>query len=165
MPEPFATGPKPAVIATLSRRAWLMGGASVVVLTALWWMQDDDVRADTFEIVKSDDEWRRILKGPAYKVLRQHGTERPYSSPLNLEKRKGVFQCAGCELPLFASDTKYESGTGWPSFYRPLAERGPHQDRPFAADDAHRGALPALRRPSRPCVRGRPASRPACATA
>ena len=76
--------------------------------------------AGPFEIVKSDDEWRRLLKPAAYKVLRQHGTERPYTSPLNAEKRKGTFACAGCELPLFASDTKFESGTGWPSFYQPL---------------------------------------------
>ena len=53
-------------------------------------------------------------------MLRKHGTERPDTSPLNAEKRKGTFACAGCDLPLFSSDTKYESGTGWPSFYRPL---------------------------------------------
>jgi len=53
-------------------------------------------------------------------VLRKHGTERPGTSPLNAEKRKGTFACAGCDLPLFASDTKYESGTGWPSFWQPL---------------------------------------------
>jgi peptide-methionine (R)-S-oxide reductase len=121
MPEPLATGPKSTALETLTRRAWLVGGGAVAVLAGLWWMQDEGVSAATFEVVKSDDEWRRILKAPAYKVLRQHGTERPYSSPLNLEKRKGTFHCAGCELPLFASDTKYESGTGWPSFYRPLA--------------------------------------------
>jgi peptide-methionine (R)-S-oxide reductase len=114
--------PLAAPIETLSRRAWLIGGGSVAVLAALWWMQDDDARAETFEVVKSDDEWRRILKGPAYQVLRQHGTERPFSSPLDKEKRKGTFHCAGCNLPLFSSDTKYDSGTGWPSFYRPLPD-------------------------------------------
>jgi peptide-methionine (R)-S-oxide reductase len=119
MTEPFA-GPKSTSIETMTRRAWLTGGASVIVLASLWWMQDDSVSAATFEIVKSDDEWRRILKGQAYTVMRHHGTERPYSSPLNAEKRTGTYHCAGCGLPLFASDTKYESGTGWPSFYRPL---------------------------------------------
>ena len=89
---------------------------------ATWWMQDDEVRADTFEVVKSDDDWRRVLSGPAYKVLRQHGTEPPFSSALNKEKRKGTFACAGCDLPLFASDTKFESGTGWPSFWQPLPD-------------------------------------------
>jgi peptide-methionine (R)-S-oxide reductase len=121
MAEPFAAGPKSTAIETLTRRAWLIGGCSLAVLAGLWWMQDDSADAATFEIVKSDEEWRRILKPAAYTVLRQHGTERPYSSPLNLEKRAGTFHCAGCDLPLFASETKYESGTGWPSFYRPLA--------------------------------------------
>jgi peptide-methionine (R)-S-oxide reductase len=68
----------------------------------------------------SDAEWRKRLAPEAYNVLRKHGTERPGSSPLNHEKRKGAFACAGCDLPLFASDTKFESGTGWPSFYQPL---------------------------------------------
>ena len=119
MPDPHATL-KSTAIETMSRRAWLVGGASVAVLAALWWMQDDGADAATFEIVKSDEEWRRILSGPAYQVLRQHGTERPHSSPLDREKRKGTFHCAGCDLPLFSSETKYDSGTGWPSFYRPL---------------------------------------------
>jgi peptide-methionine (R)-S-oxide reductase len=90
------------------------------VLAALWWMRGGRADAASFEIVKSDDEWRRLLKPAAYKVLRQEGTERPYSSPLNAEKRSGTFVCAGCDLPLFSSTTKFESGTGWPSFYRPL---------------------------------------------
>jgi len=65
----------------------------------------------------SDDEWARRLNPEAYAVLRHEATERPGSSPLNHEKRRGTFVCAGCDLPLFKSDTKYESGTGWPSFY------------------------------------------------
>lgn len=120
MSEPFA-GPKSAAIEGMSRRAFTVGGASIAALAAVWWLRDDPVRAGLFEIEKADDEWRRILKPAAYRVLRQHGTERPHSSPLNHEKRTGTFVCAGCDLPLFASDTKYDSGTGWPSFYRPLA--------------------------------------------
>ena len=69
----------------------------------------------------SDAEWKQRLAPAAYRVLRQEGTESPGSSPLNAEKRRGAFHCAGCELPLFASDAKYESGTGWPSFHTPLA--------------------------------------------
>jgi peptide-methionine (R)-S-oxide reductase len=65
----------------------------------------------------SDDEWKKRLSPQAYAVLRHESTEAPGSSPLNGEKRKGHFACAGCDLPLFTSDTKYESGTGWPSFY------------------------------------------------
>jgi len=120
MSEPYATGPKSTLIETMSRRAWLVGGASVAMLGGLWWMQDETVNAATFEISRSDDEWRSILKPAQYKVLRQHGTERPFTSPLNHEKRKGTFACAGCERTLFSSETKFESGTGWPSFYRPL---------------------------------------------
>ena len=71
-----------------------------------------------FPVEKSEDEWRKDLTPEQYKVLRQHGTERAGTSPLNQEKRKGVYFCAGCGTPLFDSDTKYESGSGWPSFYR-----------------------------------------------
>jgi peptide-methionine (R)-S-oxide reductase len=72
------------------------------------------------KIEKSDSEWRNSLSPEAYRVLREHGTERAGTSPLNQEKRKGVFTCAGCGNELFASDTKFESGTGWPSFFAPL---------------------------------------------
>lgn len=65
----------------------------------------------------SKDEWKQRLKGLAYTVLREEDTERPGSSPLNAEKRQGVFACAGCDLPLFTSAMKFESGTGWPSFF------------------------------------------------
>jgi peptide-methionine (R)-S-oxide reductase len=68
----------------------------------------------------SDAEWRAKLAPQAYQVLRKHGTERAGTSPLNAEKRAGVFLCAGCGRKLFASDTKYESGSGWPSFFQPL---------------------------------------------
>jgi peptide-methionine (R)-S-oxide reductase len=121
MNEPYNTGPKSTAIETMTRRAWLIGGSSVAVLAALWWMRGGDADAASFEIVKSDDEWRRLLKPAAYNVLRHEGTERPYSSPLNDEKRPGTFACAGCDLPAFSSETKFESGTGWPSFYQPLA--------------------------------------------
>jgi peptide-methionine (R)-S-oxide reductase len=77
--------------------------------------------ASSFELQKSDSEWRTVLSKAQYDVLRLHRTEIPGSSPLNGEKRKGTFACAGCDLALFSSDTKYDSHTGWPSFYRPLA--------------------------------------------
>ena len=80
----------------------------------------------------TDAEWRNRLTPEAYDVLRKHGTERAGTSPLNHEKRKGTFACAGCDLPLFASDTKFESGTGWPSFYQPLPDAiGTTTDRSF----------------------------------
>jgi methionine-R-sulfoxide reductase len=77
-------------------------------------------RGERFAVEKSEDEWRRVLTPAAYYVLREHGTERAGSSPLNLEKRKGTFTCAACGQPLFDAATKYESGTGWPSFWTPL---------------------------------------------
>lgn len=70
----------------------------------------------------SESEWKRRLSPAAYAVLRQEGTERPFSSPLAKEKRTGTYLCAGCRLPLFSSSTKYESGTGWPSFWKPLPQ-------------------------------------------
>lgn len=73
------------------------------------------------KIEKTDSEWRDSLSPEAYRVLREHGTERAGTSPLNREKRKGVFTCAGCGKELFASDTKFESGTGWPSFWAPIS--------------------------------------------
>jgi peptide-methionine (R)-S-oxide reductase len=73
------------------------------------------------KIEKSDAEWRQSLSPEAYRVLREHGTERAGTSPLNQEKRKGMFTCAGCGKELFASDTKFESGTGWPSFWAPVS--------------------------------------------
>ena len=69
------------------------------------------------KITKTPDEWRKILTPAQFSVLREEGTERPFTSPLNNEKRKGTFVCAGCDLPLFDSKTKFESGTGWPSFF------------------------------------------------
>jgi peptide-methionine (R)-S-oxide reductase len=75
---------------------------------------------ETFPVAKSDQEWRAILSPEAFRVLRQHGTERPGTSPLNAEKRPGIFTCAGCGTPLFEAGTKFESGTGWPSFFKPI---------------------------------------------
>ena len=74
----------------------------------------------TFDLQKSEQEWRDALTGPQYRVLREHGTEPPGTSPLNHEKRAGTFHCAGCGQELFSSGTKFESGTGWPSFFAPL---------------------------------------------
>ncbi|MBY0336595.1 MAG: peptide-methionine (R)-S-oxide reductase MsrB [Acetobacteraceae bacterium] len=85
-----------------------------------------------FPIRRSEEEWRRDLSPMAYKVLREHGTERAGTSPLNAEKRAGQFVCAGCGTPVFASDAKFESGTGWPSFTSPVEGNvGTNEDRSF----------------------------------
>lgn len=85
-----------------------------------------------FPVQRSEAEWRAALSPEAFRVLRQHGTERPGTSPLNAEKRPGVFACAGCGNPLFDAATKYESGTGWPSFFAPIEGAvGTRTDRSF----------------------------------
>ena len=74
---------------------------------------------ESFPVKKTNQEWQQSLTPEQYKVLREHGTERAFTSPLNQEKRPGTFACAGCGQELFTSDTKYDSGTGWPSFFKP----------------------------------------------
>ena len=77
---------------------------------------------EVFEIMKTEAEWREQLGEARFAILRKEDTERPGSSPLNNEKRKGIFHCAGCDLPVYSSEAKYESGTGWPSFYESLPD-------------------------------------------
>ena len=127
----------------MNRRSWLQGIAAALTMGAgvasTWadkrapadpvdikalqrdWKKllakDANIAADTAPVKKSDEEWRKTLDPAAYAVLRQEGTERPFSSHLNGEHRPGVFVCAGCALPLFTSAMKFESGTGWPSYF------------------------------------------------
>jgi peptide-methionine (R)-S-oxide reductase len=85
-----------------------------------------------FEVTHTEDEWKKLLTPNQFQVLRKEATERPFSSPLNDEHRKGLFRCAGCDLDLFASATKFDSGTGWPSFWQPLENAvGTTSDRTF----------------------------------
>jgi peptide-methionine (R)-S-oxide reductase len=107
-------------MAMLNRRTLLGGVGAVALAFGLRWLTQASGETGPFEIEKSDSEWRRLLSRPQYEVLRLHHTEIPGSSPLNNEKRKGLFACAGCDQPLFSSETKYDSHTGWPSFWRPL---------------------------------------------
>jgi len=105
----------------VDRRLMLAGAGALALIAGMRWLRATDVAAaNSLELQKSDSEWRTVLSKAQYDVLRLHRTEIPGSSPLNGEKRKGMFACAGCDLTLFSSDTKYDSHTGWPSFYRPL---------------------------------------------
>ncbi|MEB3331072.1 MAG: peptide-methionine (R)-S-oxide reductase MsrB [Synechococcaceae cyanobacterium] len=107
-----------------SRRLMLSRlGAPLVALASLWPAGRAAAAAPTATDPAwslSEAQWRSRLSPQAFRVLRQEGTERPFSSPLAGEKRNGTYQCAGCRLPLFSSRSKYESGTGWPSFWQPL---------------------------------------------
>jgi peptide-methionine (R)-S-oxide reductase len=133
----------------ISRRLFIFGGAVVVSGAAFWGLRHSTVAAarplkagegpkvvtvmrfspdgeavgETTgpRLVHSDDEWRKRLGPDAYRVMRLEDTERPFSGALLHEERRGVFRCAGCELDLFSSQAKFDSGTGWPSFWRPIA--------------------------------------------
>jgi peptide-methionine (R)-S-oxide reductase len=102
----------------LTRRNWMFGtGAFALTLASCG---RSDAAQGRFEFTLTDAEWRKRLSAAAYRTLRHEDTERPFSSPLDKERRKGVFVCAGCALPLFSSATKFDSGTGWPSFWTPI---------------------------------------------
>jgi peptide-methionine (R)-S-oxide reductase len=105
----------------MDRRILLASVAGLLGLLSFRWLRAEPAQAaEKFEVEKTDAEWRAQLTPQQYEILRKHGTERPWSSPLLKENRKGTFACAGCDLPLFSSDTKFDSGTGWPSFFQPL---------------------------------------------
>jgi peptide-methionine (R)-S-oxide reductase len=97
-----------------------LAGAGAVALLLFGRSGGSAAPAGHFSVSHTPDQWRRILGPQRYAVLREASTERPFSSPLLNEHRKGTFVCAGCALPLFSSATKFESGTGWPSFWKPL---------------------------------------------
>ena len=101
------------------RRA-LLGAAGVGAVAWLVMRPSAGDASARFAVAHTPAEWQKLLGPQRYRVLREAGTERPFSSPLNEEHRRGVFACAGCGLPLFSSATKFDSGTGWPSFFRSL---------------------------------------------
>ncbi len=109
----------------LTRRALLASGATLALIRP-------GFAAETFAVTHTDAEWKKLLTPEQFAVLREAATERPGSSPLNKEHRRGTFSCAGCDLDNFSSSTKFESGTGWPSFYQPLPKAvGTTDDRTF----------------------------------
>ncbi|MCR9122440.1 MAG: peptide-methionine (R)-S-oxide reductase MsrB [Phyllobacteriaceae bacterium] len=119
----------------MNRRIFLLSGAAVLGATGTmygtWHLLDSGRRSaaasaaastGAFEITRTEAEWRAMLTDAQFMVLRQEATEQPWSSPLNDEKRAGTYHCAGCDLPVYASDAKYDSGTGWPSFTEALPD-------------------------------------------
>src|SRR5690606_16073372 len=110
----------------MKRRDFLVGGAAGAAMAAgasallRAGRPEAAQAAETFAVTRTDAEWRASLSEAAYDVLRKEGTEYPGSSPLLGEHRKGTFSCAGCDLPLYSSEAKFESGTGWPSFWQAL---------------------------------------------
>ena len=113
---------------SIARRTALLSGARLLLGGSIAALASACNRAgaatspakEHFEVEMTDEQWKARLSPQAYAVLRHEGTETPFTSPLNSEHRKGTFTCAGCALALFSSDTKFDSGTGWPSFFRPL---------------------------------------------
>jgi peptide-methionine (R)-S-oxide reductase len=106
----------------MTRRLLLLsGGVALTAMAASWLRGGGTARAEEkFEVTHTEEEWRKLLTPEQFAVLRQAATERPGTSPLLEEHRKGIFACAGCDLDLYSSDTKFDSGTGWPSFWKPL---------------------------------------------
>lgn len=111
----------------MTRRGFLATSAAMLGLGST-----ASADGERFEISRSEAEWRAMLSDLEYEVMREEATERAYTSPLNDEKREGTFLCKGCDLPLYASETKFDSGTGWPSFYEALPDAiGTKSDRSF----------------------------------
>lgn len=108
----------------MNRRTLLLGGAASAVLFATLAPRrltlGGQALAESFEVTRTDDQWRAALTPAQFAVLRQEDTESPWTSPLLKEHRKGVFHCAGCDLAAYSSEVKYDSGTGWPSFWEAL---------------------------------------------
>jgi peptide-methionine (R)-S-oxide reductase len=110
----------------VTRRNIILAAGGIAAAAALggrglrWESHAMAAKDKQFEVTRTPEEWRKLLSADQYAVLREEATEAPFTSPLNKEKRKGTFACAGCDLPLFSSETKFESGTGWPSFWAPI---------------------------------------------
>ena len=119
----------------ITRRLLLASGATGLAALAVYAQWGSPPAADaagTFEVTHSETEWRTLLSANQFAVLRHSATERPFTSELLHEKRRGNFACAGCDLDLFASSTKFDSGTGWPSFWAPLEKAvGTQRDSTF----------------------------------
>ncbi|MEF2550720.1 peptide-methionine (R)-S-oxide reductase MsrB [Aurantimonas sp. A2-1-M11] len=109
----------------MRRRNFLAGTAALAVTAvggSLFFRGGAHASDEAFPVTKTEDEWRKLLTPDQFAVLREEATERPFSSPLNENKASGLYACAGCDTPAYSSETKFESGTGWPSFWAPLSD-------------------------------------------
>ncbi len=105
----------------MNRRTFTLAGTSALTVATVGLQTSHaETKKKVFNVMKSPEEWRSILTPEQYYVLREHGTERAFTSPLDKTYAEGVYRCAGCGQALFTSDTKYDSGTGWPSFWKPI---------------------------------------------
>ena len=106
--------------------------AAVATIASRWTASAADQPKGSFVVTRTEEEWKKALTKEQFHVLRKHGTERAFTSPLDKVYQPGMYHCAGCDLPLFSSETKFDSGTGWPSFFRPLENAvGTTTDRSF----------------------------------
>lgn len=131
---------RPSGVCMMNRRSFLRSSLMIGAVAAFSRMEflsalaqsgASEVQQDELpfqKISKTDEEWRRILTPEQFYITRQKGTEAPYSSPLNKVHERGIFQCVSCELPLFSSSTKFDSHTGWPSFYAPIDRRNVREE-------------------------------------
>ena len=133
----------------ISSSACAVGAVALVGCSGLFGGNANAKSGKKFKITRTPAEWKKRLGSARYRIMRLEGTERPFSSPLDREKRAGIFACAGCNLGLYSSKTKFDSGTGWPSFWAPIASNriGTSTDRKLGYT-AHRGPLRPLRRTS-----------------
>ncbi|MHA6347136.1 peptide-methionine (R)-S-oxide reductase MsrB [Roseivivax sp. CAU 1761] len=117
----------------MMRRDFMRRGAAVLGLTGLGAGAARAAAEGDFEVTRSEAEWRAMLSDAEYRVMREEGTERAFTSPLNDLKEPGRYLCRGCDLPLYSSEHKFDSGTGWPSFWQPISEDavGTKRDRSF----------------------------------
>jgi peptide-methionine (R)-S-oxide reductase len=104
----------------MKRRDLILTALAGTAMAAIPFVRGTRAAEGSFEVVRTDEEWRAMLSDQEYTDMRKEGTERAFTSPLNDEKRPGVFACRGCDQPLYSSETKFDSGTGWPSFWAPL---------------------------------------------
>ena len=106
----------------MQRRTLILSALAGSAAVSFPWVRSSLAAEGEFEVTRTEEEWRAMLSDLEYRVMREEGTERAFTSPLNDEKREGLYHCKGCDQALYSSETKFDSGTGWPSFWAPLED-------------------------------------------